>query len=240
MTYPPQQPGQPGPYGQDPYGQQQPGGQPGQPGQYGQQGQPGQFGQQPGPYGQYGQQTGPYGQPGQQPGQYGQQPGYPGGGPPKKKTGPIIAIVVAVVVLLGGGLTIFLLNQDDEPSTQADQDPTTGQQEPTGGDDPTGGEEPTGGEDPPAGTGEEEMLAVAQDYVDAIMAEDEPAATALTCTGDSSGALYAAAAGSPSELTIDGGTVDSETSGTVMIVIGSGEPLPLPMSVQDDSWCVTL
>jgi hypothetical protein len=41
MTYPPQQPGQPGPYGQDPYNQQQPG----QYGQYGQ--QPGYPGGQP-------------------------------------------------------------------------------------------------------------------------------------------------------------------------------------------------
>ncbi|WP_203589924.1 hypothetical protein [Streptomyces sp. SID13031] len=69
----PQDPNQPGQYGQQPgqYGQQ--------PGQYGQQPQDGQPGQppygQPGqpPYGQPGQP--PYGQPGQPP-QYGQQPGY--------------------------------------------------------------------------------------------------------------------------------------------------------------------
>lgn len=92
MTYPPQQPGQPG-WGQP----QQPGqGQPGygqQPGgQYPQSGsQPG-WGQQPG-YGQPGYGPPGYGQPGQQGGAYpqsgpqqvwGQQPGYgqPGYGPP--------------------------------------------------------------------------------------------------------------------------------------------------------------
>jgi hypothetical protein len=62
MTYPPQQPGQPGPYGQDPYGNQ------------------GQWGQQPGGF----PQSGPQPQPGY-PGGYPQsgpqpQPGYPGAG----------------------------------------------------------------------------------------------------------------------------------------------------------------
>jgi hypothetical protein len=146
---------------------------------------------------------------------------------------------VAVLVLAGGGLTYFLVNQDDEPSGTANQDQTTGQQDPPPGDDPTG--DPTGGgAEPPAGTGEEEMLAVAQSYIEAIMAEDEAAATALTCSGDSSGALYAATAGNQSELTIAGGQVDSESSGTVEVGIGTQEPLPLPMSVQDGTWCVTL
>jgi len=68
MTYPPQQPGQPGPYGQDPYGNQ------------------GQWGQQPGGFPQGGPQSGPQPQPGY-PGGYPQsgpqpQPGYPGAGQP--------------------------------------------------------------------------------------------------------------------------------------------------------------
>ena len=118
----PDQPGQygqqPGQYGQDPYGQQQPGyGQPPAP-QYGQ--EPG-YGQQPGygqpPVPQYGQQGG-YGQPGY-PQQYG-QPGY--GAPtgalaewPIRVGGSLIdSAIVMVPYLLGLALgralgNIFLL-----------------------------------------------------------------------------------------------------------------------------------
>lgn len=144
MTYPPQQPGQPDPYGQ----------QPGQPGPYGQPGQqPGPYGQQPGPYAQ---QPGPYGQPdpyGQQFGQnpYGQQPygahpggpGGPGGEPPKKKTGLIVGISLGVVVVLAGVFAIlawvapgFLLEDDDENSAEGENSaaPSTSQSsEPTSG-----------------------------------------------------------------------------------------------------------
>ncbi|MBB3666258.1 MULTISPECIES: hypothetical protein [Prauserella salsuginis group] len=141
MTYPPQQPGQPGQ--PDPYGQQ--------PGQYGQPG-PQQYGQQPphpGPYGQqdpYGQQ--PYGQPygGQQFGQqpYGAHPGGPGGPggePPKKKTGLIVGISLGGVVLLAGVFAFlawvapgFLLDDEDDsgdsgqnasPATSQSSEPTT-------------------------------------------------------------------------------------------------------------------
>lgn len=123
MSVPPQQPGQPGPYGQQPggFGQQpgygqQPGPQPGygqRPGYgpgYGQQGYGQQgYGQQPG-HPQQPQQQGGYGMPGQQgypgqsgppgqPGQFGQPgfPGYPGpGGPVRQKN-------KALPWLLGGG-----------------------------------------------------------------------------------------------------------------------------------------
>jgi hypothetical protein len=123
MTTPPYPPSQPGPYGQDPYGQQ-PGGYGQQPGQYGQPGQSGQYGQQP--YGQqpteqYGQQqpygTDPYGQTQQ----WGQpsQPNYGGGFDPQqqkpKNQGKIIAIVViAVLVLAGAGVGIFLATKGDD------------------------------------------------------------------------------------------------------------------------------
>jgi hypothetical protein len=119
MSVPPQQPGQPGPYGQQPggFGQQpgygqQPGPQPGygqQPGYgpgYGQQGYGQQgYGQQPG-YPQQPQQPGGYGMPGQQgyPGQFGQpgqQPGFPPGYP--GPGGPVRQKNKALPWLLGGG-----------------------------------------------------------------------------------------------------------------------------------------
>lgn len=153
MTYPPQQPGQPDPYGQQPgpYGQQpDPYGQ--QPGPYGQPG-PQHYGQQPPQPGPYGQQD-PYGQQqfGQQPyggQQFGQQPygahpggpGGPGGEPPKKKTGLIAGISAGAVVLLAGVFAFtawvapgFLLDDEEQsadgnnnasPATSQSGEPTS-------------------------------------------------------------------------------------------------------------------
>lgn len=89
MTYPPQPPGPPGqqpdPYGQQPYGQQQPYGDP-----YGQQGG-------------YGQQS-----------WAAVPPGY-AGPPKKSKSGLIAAlIIVGILVLGGGGVGIYLLAKDDD------------------------------------------------------------------------------------------------------------------------------
>lgn len=94
MTYPPQQPPGPNPYGQQPppYGQQPPPS--GQPGTYG----------QPGPYVPPG--SGPF--PQQQPptGGYYPPPGFPGGQPPRKGSALPwvlgIGALVVVVVLVGG------------------------------------------------------------------------------------------------------------------------------------------
>lgn len=87
MSYPPQQPG---PFGPDPYGQQQP------------------YGQQPPPYGQQ-----PYGQ---QPPWGGQPPGYLAGPPPKPpRTGLIVTlIIVGILVLGGGGAGIYFLTKGDD------------------------------------------------------------------------------------------------------------------------------
>jgi hypothetical protein len=97
MSYP----GQPDPYGQNPYGQQ-----------------PNPYGQQPNPYGQqqpYGQQ--PYG--GEQYGgqqayggqaYYGQQPQYGPPGPPpppKRNVGMVVGIIAGIVVLAVFGVTGF-------------------------------------------------------------------------------------------------------------------------------------
>ena len=116
-----------GGYGQGGYGQQQPQ-QPQQPGGYGQ--QPGGYGQQqpqqPGGYGQqpaagYGPQTQPgYGQPGTPPGG-----GGPGGRPPKK-SGMIIGIVVtAVVALVAVGAVFIVLHRPGTTTTGPDISETT-------------------------------------------------------------------------------------------------------------------
>src|SRR5262245_28517087 len=104
MSYPPQQPG---PYGPDPYGQQQP------------------YGQQP----QYGQQQ-PYGQQqfGQQPQWGGQQPGYPVGPPPKRPRTGLIAtlIIVGVLALGGGGAGIYFLTKSDDSNNSGGGAPANG------------------------------------------------------------------------------------------------------------------
>lgn len=134
MTYPPQQPGQPGQwgqqpygqpdYGQDPYGQQQPYGQPDPYGQqygqgaYGQPqqpyGQPDPYGQQPYPQqgfpaGYYGGQGQSYGYPQQPYGYppYGQQPPGPGG--KKSNKGLFIGLAIGAVVVIAAGITIPLV-----------------------------------------------------------------------------------------------------------------------------------
>lgn len=241
MTYPPQQPGQPGPYGQDPYGQQQ---------------QPGQYGQQPGQYGQYGQQPGQYGQqqPGQtaQFGQYGQQPGqpgFPGGEPPKSKTGMIVAIVVIAVLVLGGaGVGIYLLTKEDDKGNSASDnqtsesnkpDPTSEDSDPTSEDSDPTDSDPTGGS---GGLGEEELLDTAQQYADAVNDSDEAAATELTCEQSSAGVLYDTAAGQGSEVQLGEPEIMSEGYATVEIKLGgsSAQAVPLPFEVKDDAWCVSV
>ncbi|HWM07481.1 MAG TPA: hypothetical protein VNP92_34545 [Actinophytocola sp.] len=87
MTYPPQQPG---PYGQDPYGQQQPPQTPPYGGQTAYQG--------------LGSYTG--GQPPQPP-------------PKKRNTGMIVAIVLIVLLVLGGGGVAFVVLTKDK-NTEAD------------------------------------------------------------------------------------------------------------------------
>ncbi|AHH96406.1 hypothetical protein [Kutzneria albida] len=124
MTYPPQQPGQPGPYGQPggfPQQPQQPGGYPQQPaGGFPQ--QPGYPQQPTGGFPQQPQQPNPYGQPPsggfpQQPSggfpqqpqfgqQFGQPGGYPGGPVPGKKSplpwilGGVGVLVVVVLIVV--------------------------------------------------------------------------------------------------------------------------------------------
>lgn len=132
MSYPPQQPGQPGEWGQQSYGQQHPYGQPygqqlygqdpygqqpyGQlPGtQYPQQGAPGQF------YGQPPQQQ-PYGQQPYSYSPYGPPPGQSGGG--NSRTGLIVGIVIGAVVLVGGGITLplVLTSGGDSPRDVAEK-----------------------------------------------------------------------------------------------------------------------
>ncbi|HET9142101.1 hypothetical protein [Actinophytocola sp.] len=103
---------------QDPYGGQNAGGQYG-----GAPGQPGQWGQDPygGAPGQY--PTDPYqGQYG--PGQTSAYPAYQTGygfppEPPKRSKLPIILSVIAIVAVVGAVVTIVVLNRNDEPSPTA-------------------------------------------------------------------------------------------------------------------------
>lgn len=211
MTYPPNQPG---PYGQGPYGHQQPGD-------------------------QYGQ-TGQLGQP------YGQQPGFSGGEPPKSK-GPMLAVVATAVLVLA--VVGFLLIDGDESSNGGSKDPTRRSEEPPPDDeDPMPQQEPTGettgGND--AGVSEEEMLETAQSYVDAVNARDEQAAMQYHCD-TTPGALYEAivTVGRPDTMvSIIDVHESGDTSGSVNVMIGDPAyqdevpPPPLPLIVQDGSWCV--
>jgi hypothetical protein len=220
MTYPPQQPG---PYGQDPSGRQPPG-------QYG------QFGQPPGG------QAGQFG-----PGPYGRQPGGPGGEPPKRRTGLVIAVVVVAVLVLGVGG--YLLTDGDDPQDCASGGSTGCTQEPAARDEPAPGgegpvspaeptEEPAGGNG--AGVSEDELQEIAQSYVDAVNAQDEQAAMQHRCVASGPGALYETDDGTG---TISVGDVRmlSETFAHVDIFFGdpaNGNRMPLPLTVQDGSWCV--
>ena len=121
MTYPPQQPG---PYGQDPYGQQQP------------------------------PQTPPYGGQSsyQGLGSYGPPPPPPP--PKKTNTGMIVAIVLIVLLVLGGGgVAVWVLTKKDDNNAAADDKKTDQSSSPSSEDQPTdqsevptsdGGDEGTG------------------------------------------------------------------------------------------------
>ncbi|GAB3443660.1 hypothetical protein [Actinophytocola sediminis] len=154
MTYPPQQPG---PYGQDPYGQQPPQSPP-----YGQPAQPPYGGQPSPPYGQPQPQQ-PYGQTSYQGlGGYGQG-GLPPEPPKKRNTGMIVAIVLIVLLVVGGGgVALFLLNKDDdkqnastngtdksstasEPDPSEDASPSEDEDTPSSDDSDTGGGSDGGG-----------------------------------------------------------------------------------------------
>lgn len=218
MTYPPQQP-----YGQDPYGQQQ-----------------GAYGQDP-----YGQQSA-YGQP-----QYGG--GFtPGGEPPKKKnTGMIVAIVVIAVLVLGGGVTTaIVLTSGDDKKTAEEGDPSTTKKKPTGDntsdeettdDDDTTTEDTT--EDDPSG-GDSDVLAVTEDYLEAVSDLDESAATELVCDQSGAGILYETFS-SYGYTWVVNGEPDVDTSigfATVNVAPTSDSSMELPISLSDEggSWCITI
>ncbi|WP_159001561.1 hypothetical protein [Streptomyces sp. SBT349] len=195
--------------------------------------------QQPGPWGggpDHGRQPGPY-PPQQAPGGYG-QPGPYGGEPPKSRNGLIVAIVAIAVLLLGGG-AIYLLTEDDEPTSGASQDPSDSPEPSDAEEEPPPEEEPT--DDPGAGGGggsDEDLLAVAQDYVNAVNAADEAAATALMCGQTDPGGLYSAVAGSATVVTVGEITSSDGTEAFVELIIGSQPPLPSPFDFTDGSWCV--
>jgi hypothetical protein len=179
MTYPPQQPG---PYGQDPYGQQPP------QGPYGQ--QPDQFGGQPA-YQGFGGYPGPDG-------------GFPGGQPPQppkpRNTGKIVAIVaIAVLVLGGGGVgAYFLLKDDKSPSgasgttsapktTESSSSSKTSQSKPSESADPSESETPTtrpktsssSGSDDSSGSDSPEAIVDA--YIDAYVSKSFSSVTSDAC-----------------------------------------------------------
>jgi hypothetical protein len=188
------------------------------------------------------QPPGPYGQ---RP--HGQQPGGSGGEPPKSKTGLILAVVVVAFLVLG--VAGYLLTGGDEPSDCASEGSTGCSQEPAPEDEPgpdVGGtvsqeestDEPAGGG---AGVSEEELQEIAQSYVDAVNAQDEQAAMQHTCVATDPGALYESVAGSGTVVSIGDVQMNGETYANVDLVFGApanGNRMPLPMTLQDGSWCV--
>jgi hypothetical protein len=262
MTYPPQQPGQPGPYGQqpDPYGQQ--------PGQFGQQQQP--------PPGQFGQQPGQFGPPGAPPGPDGGY-GYPGGPqspPPKKRSGLVIALVIvgAILVLGGGGTGVYFLTKGKDNSSNNSQGggggaPSSGPQiKPTGpklgtGSPssigglpfPSGGSSGSGSAAPPKsgtvggpggplnGSDEAAITDAAKRYATAVTNKDEAGAKDLTCDKTDGGILYDSGGkvevtGKPESFGSDSASID------VKVTIGDSEPIdnfPLFMNKKGSGWCVS-
>jgi hypothetical protein len=124
MTYPPQQPG---PYGQDPYGQQQPP-----------------------------PQTPPYGGQSSFPGQSSYQ-GLGSYGPPppppkKRNTGMIVAIVLIVLLVLGGGgVAVYVLTKGDDKNNEADGGKSGDKTTPPSSEEPTGDSTEETTEDNPGG-----------------------------------------------------------------------------------------
>ncbi|PPK71023.1 hypothetical protein V5P93_002881 [Actinokineospora auranticolor] len=264
MTQPPNQPG---PYGQDPYGQQ--------PNPYGQQQpyqQPDPYQQQPDPYGQ--QQQQPYQGYGQQPQQpYGQDPygqpqpyyqggfGGPGGEPPQRNVGKIVAIVAIVVLVLGGAsVGIYFMTRDsgstsanpgggagggesssEEPTTTTKKSTrTTKKSEPS--EEPS--EEPSSSSG--SGGGGADLKAAGKAYADAVNAKDEAAAKGLTCDGTDPGILYTSVAPNGGEVTVAGEPTvyaDNATGQVPLnVTFGGTDPISFPVVFQKGSkgWCVTL
>lgn len=88
---------------------------------------------------------------------------------------------------------------------------------------------------------EPEIRAVAQSYVDAVNADDEEAATELTCTGADAGSLFEVAGGEDSDVSIGEVKIYADDYATVEIFMGdpSNGATPLPLEYHDE-WCVAV
>ncbi|MGW5050905.1 DUF6479 family protein [Actinokineospora sp. NPDC004072] len=174
-------------------------------------GGPPQFGPQVGQAGPY-----PYGPPG-------------GAAPPPKGSGKgwkVAGIVVGVLVVAGlGGYLLF--GERPSPTTPPPPAPTDGPRQPTV---PRTSATPLG----------PEQVAAAREhaaqYVAAINAKDEAAATALTCDKDLPGGIYlTGVASTPVTLADEPKLVDVDRA--VFEVLIDGKPFPVEIA-GPDAWCV--
>jgi hypothetical protein len=221
MTQPPQQPG---PYGQDPYGQQS-----------------GQFGaQQPDPYAQ------------QQPPGFLPPPKSRAGLITAVVIGAVLVLAgggTGIYFLTkgddSGGNTATSTSQKSTPQTQqsapsGSAGPTTtkpGEPAATSGSTPTTGDGGGGGGG--GGADDAQIVQIAEKYAKAVTGKDEAAAKSVTCDNDS-GLLYTSAekvevVGKPEKYGDDTASIN------VKITIGASDPIdnfPLFMDKKNNAWCI--
>jgi hypothetical protein len=225
MTQPPQQPG---PYGQDPHGQQ-----------------PEQFGtQQPDPYGQ------------EQPPGFLPPPKSRAGLITAVVIGAVLVLIgggTGVYFLTkgdGSGSTATNTSQKSAPQTQqtvpsgsgTPTAPKSSDPAPTSGSTPTssGGEGGGGGGGGTGGADDAQIVQIAEKYAKAVTGKDEAGAKSVTCDNDS-GLLYTSAekvevVGKPEKYGDDTASIN------VKITIGASEPIdnfPLFMDKKTNGWCIS-
>lgn len=176
------------------------------------------------PYGQPPVGQPPHGQP-----SYGQPPyGQPPYGPPPKKsrTGLVVALVAVFVLLVGGGVGAYLLlSKSDAPTTAS---PRT-----------AAGAPPTDAVPPELA---EMAYRHAKEYVAAVNAGDEAAATELTCGLSQPGMLFDyGLRDGPVTLVMEAEKIGGDTAVfTLEFAKGDARPLTLNWTQNSTSsrWCV--
>ena len=153
-----------------------------------------------------------------------------------------LLLLIAGLIVSGIGVGVYLMvRPDPDPSPEVDAPPVTSGRPGT----TTPGT--TTAPDPGEGTGsgstavetpeESDLRSVAADYVDAVNARDEAAATELTCQGTGPGTLFPVGEGR--EVTLTGVEVIEGPVASATVRVGDGETALL-LENQEDGWCVAI